>query len=81
MQENGNHDLTENLKQQLNTLNAEKECITKLWQEAVKAVYALEDELKIFQAGHENLVPKRELQKVRKVSVSQPKSLKLERFQ
>ncbi|KAH1019245.1 hypothetical protein HUJ04_009090 [Dendroctonus ponderosae] len=71
LQENEDHDLTENLKQQINTLNTEKECVTKLWQEAVKAIDALEDELKIFQAGHENFVSKKELQKLKTFNETQ----------
>lgn len=64
-----NEGIVSNLRQQINTLITEKEYVTKLWQEGIKTIDRLEDELKIFQAGTESFIPKKEFQKVMKILV------------
>ncbi|CAG9762964.1 unnamed protein product [Ceutorhynchus assimilis] len=57
---NNNYEqLISNLKQQINKLINEKECVSKLWQEGIKTIDHLEDEFK--QTG----VPKSEVQKLK----------------
>nr|XP_023016021.1 hyaluronan-mediated motility receptor-like [Leptinotarsa decemlineata] len=58
-------ELVKNLQQQIVTLSNEKEEITKLWQHSRKSLEILENELKIFQTGSQDFVPKSEYIKVK----------------
>lgn len=60
-----NDSLIANLKQQVNILLSEKDCISKLWQEGVKTIDHLEDELKVYQSGFESFVPKKDYLKAK----------------
>ncbi|KAJ8927182.1 hypothetical protein NQ314_020458 [Rhamnusium bicolor] len=57
-------DLIENLKGQINALISEKEYSTKLWQNSIKTIDLLEDELKVFQAGTQEFIPKKDFVEV-----------------
>lgn len=59
-----NDEIVDCLKQQVKNLLSEKEHLSNLWQNANKTVEILEGELRIFQSGSENLVPKKDLLKV-----------------
>ncbi|XP_066247069.1 sodium channel and clathrin linker 1-like [Euwallacea similis] len=61
-----NDQLILNLKEQIHTLSAEKDYISKLWQEGIKAIDHLEDELKVFQAGYKEFVSKKEYLKLKR---------------
>ncbi|XP_018565268.1 uncharacterized protein PFB0765w-like [Anoplophora glabripennis] len=58
-------DLTTNLKQQVQKLLDEKECTTKLWQNSLRTIDFLEGELKVFQAGTQGFVPKKDVVKLK----------------
>lgn len=60
-----NDEIIECLKQQIKTLLKEKEHISQLWQNATKSIEILEGELRIFQSGTENFIPKTDLLKVK----------------
>lgn len=55
-----NDSLITNLKQQITILLSEKDCISKLWQEGVKTMDHLEDELKVYRSGYDSFVPKKD---------------------
>ncbi|XP_066150235.1 sodium channel and clathrin linker 1-like isoform X2 [Euwallacea fornicatus] len=61
-----NDQLILNLKEQIHTLTVEKDHVSKLWQEGIKAIDHLEDELKVFQAGHKEFVSKKEYLKLKR---------------
>ncbi|KAJ8952045.1 hypothetical protein NQ318_010955, partial [Aromia moschata] len=58
-------DLVENLKQQINALISEKDSTTKLWQNSIRTIDFLEDELKIFQAGTKGFIPRKDFIRIK----------------
>lgn len=59
-----NEEIIECLKQQIQSLLQEKDHVSKLWQNANKSAELLEQELRVFQSGSENFVPKKDVLKV-----------------
>lgn len=60
-------DITQNLQQQIHFLTKEKESSTKLWQNAVKTIDSLEQDLRIYQSGVDGFVPKKDVSKVKMI--------------
>ncbi|KAJ8984432.1 hypothetical protein NQ317_012495 [Molorchus minor] len=58
-------EVVENLKKQISALISEKESTTKLWKNSVRTIDFLEDELKVFQAGTQGFIPKKDFAKVK----------------
>ncbi|XP_060530717.1 sodium channel and clathrin linker 1-like [Cylas formicarius] len=60
-----NAELINNLKEQISLSIAEKEHFSKLWQNSVQMIDHLEGELKVFQAGTEDFLPKQQVKKLK----------------
>ncbi|XP_050299162.1 sodium channel and clathrin linker 1-like isoform X2 [Anthonomus grandis grandis] len=71
-----NHEVTDNLKTQIQILITEKDYVSKLWQNAIKTIHKLEDNIKLFEAGYENFVPKKDHLKLKQVYEEQITQLK-----
>ncbi|CAH0559965.1 unnamed protein product [Brassicogethes aeneus] len=69
------NDIVESLRQQINVLTNEKDYSTQLWQNAMKTIDSLEEDLKYYQSGLEGFVPKNEISKIKHSYEEQVKNL------